>query len=448
MPPRKRPSNNTSHNRSKFQKTTKRKKNIIKVRRAGGITFKAAAHAKIGDTELIDGMLYTIRSEAQLRDLIKKELYVDAARTCTSFITDMSAMFQLELKFNDPIGHWDTACVTNMDEMFLGAESFNQHIGNWNTGNVTSMRMMFTNAASFNQDVSRWDMSRVKNLDSNMFQGTAMTGKKISKLSSLWGKTIPILNLFLQKQVQMFMYFPSLEAKTRKKQKRYIFNWTTHSYRNVQNARRKGIKIGENQKKINRHLSQYFRDTTVRAPYRPKTLTIQSEREKYLYRGIHGSLADAFIRDGKIHDNGYIAFSRRPDIASSFIGNAQEGIILRLNINSIPRGTPWLWYDSNVHGKGTNSYRSSIQEYEVLLPPGTLEKIKYTNIDGNEGVDVKYIPDVNATSIDGKRLHRRQSILRKSSPRNTPRQPQRKNAFSPSTPQVNDITTWFSRLFT
>jgi surface protein len=502
MSNKKRMSNTNTSNARKVQKTTNRKKNIIKVRRAGGITLKAAAHAEIGDTEFIDGELYTIRSETQLRNLIKKGRYVDAARTCTSFITDMSAMFKWELKFNDPIGHWDTACVTNMDQMFYFAEAFNQDISRWSTAQVTSMQHMFhhaeafnkplngwntsqvtnmngmfSSATSFNQDISQWNVSQVTTMkrmfsfaksfnqdisqwnvkvqdwDSHksMFQGTSMSVKRLKKISSLWGKPF---------------HTPS-KAK-RKKQKGYITDWTTESYRNIQDARRKGNTIRNNRKKIDRHLAQYFRNTPIRAPYIPKALSIRSlweknrmqKRVKYLYRGIHGPLAETFIRDGKLHDKGYIAFSRRREIANKFAGgNKQTGsnnsnnsnntsdreypgyIMLRLDINSIPRGTPWLWYDIKIHGKGTNAHRSNAHEYEVLLPPGTLAKINSNRTPGYECFIVKYTPDLHATSIDGKRLHRVRSALRTNAPRNT--RQARKNVFTP----VNNVTAWFSRLF-
>jgi hypothetical protein len=82
-------------------------KKIIKVRRQGGVTLRAAPGATIGDIEVIDGEFFTIRSEAQLRQLIRQKKYDDVRRTCTSFIRNMKELFEDSLQFNEPIGHWD-----------------------------------------------------------------------------------------------------------------------------------------------------------------------------------------------------------------------------------------------------------------------------------------------------------------------------------------------------
>jgi surface protein len=146
------------------QKTNNRKK-IIKVRRQGGITLKAAPGAKIGDTEVIDGEVYTIRSEAQLRDLIRQKKYDDVRRTCTSFIRTMSNMFASHKTFNKPIGHWDTHNVINMRRMFSSAYSFNQPIGTWDTSNVRDMTLMFYSAKKFNNPIGNWNTTKVKNME-------------------------------------------------------------------------------------------------------------------------------------------------------------------------------------------------------------------------------------------------------------------------------------------
>jgi surface protein len=148
-------------------------KKIIKVRRQGGVTLRAAPGATIGDIEVIDGEFFTIRSEAQLRQLIRQKKYDDVRRTCTSFIRNMKELFEDSLQFNEPIGHWDTSNVTDMAWMFSGAKRFNQPIGNWNTSKVEYMELMFANATSFNQPIGNWDVRNVTNMTRMFFRATA-----------------------------------------------------------------------------------------------------------------------------------------------------------------------------------------------------------------------------------------------------------------------------------
>jgi surface protein len=83
----------------------------------------------------------------------------------TSNVTDMSWMFTSLDAFNQPIGDWDTSNVTNMEGMFTGALSFNQNIGDWDTSNVTDMEWMFGLAPAFNQPIGGWDTSKVTNME-------------------------------------------------------------------------------------------------------------------------------------------------------------------------------------------------------------------------------------------------------------------------------------------
>jgi surface protein len=80
-------------------------------------------------------------------------------------VTNMSRMFFLAVKFNSPIGNWNTSAVTSMDGMFQQAYLFNQDIGNWNTENVELMSQMFDQAIAFNQDISNWNTGNVENMD-------------------------------------------------------------------------------------------------------------------------------------------------------------------------------------------------------------------------------------------------------------------------------------------
>ncbi|WP_409966327.1 hypothetical protein PIECOFPK_00241 [Mycovorax composti] len=87
-----------------------------------------------------------------------------------SNVTNMRAMFQAALLFNQPLNDWDVSNVGNMSDMFSGAESFNQPLDNWDVSNVRNMRSMFSSARSFNQPLDSWDVSNVRDM-AYMFSG-------------------------------------------------------------------------------------------------------------------------------------------------------------------------------------------------------------------------------------------------------------------------------------
>lgn len=163
-----------------------------------GVTVKAYEWSQVGQTGLIDGVVYTIVDEVMLREMVKNG--ADVTRVCTSKVTDMSRLFFQKFSFNQDIGSWDVSRVTDMNQMFSGdimsgiqnsfnqdislwdvsnvtnmrsmfhLSDFNQPIGNWDVGNVINMEGMFS-FASFNQDISSWDVSSVNNM-SGMFLWT------------------------------------------------------------------------------------------------------------------------------------------------------------------------------------------------------------------------------------------------------------------------------------
>jgi surface protein len=92
----------------------------------------------------------------------------EAARTCTSGITDMQSLFKDESSFNQDISSWDTSSVTNMSAMFMYASAFDQDISGWDTSNVIDMFGMFEGASAFDQDIGGWDTSNVTKMP-NMF---------------------------------------------------------------------------------------------------------------------------------------------------------------------------------------------------------------------------------------------------------------------------------------
>ena len=130
---------------------------------ANGVTVICDA-AAVGELGTVNGVTYTKRTREQITTS-------NAATSCTSGITDMSSMFEVEFEFNEDISSWDVSEVTDMSLMFAGdlqnMTSFNQDIGSWDVSKVTDMNRMFR-MTKFNQDIGDWDVSSVTNMF-NMF---------------------------------------------------------------------------------------------------------------------------------------------------------------------------------------------------------------------------------------------------------------------------------------
>ena len=156
---------------------------ILNPRGRGAFTITATSAGRVGDSGVIDGTRYMIRSERQLRSLVRQKKWRDVARTCTSLITDFSDLFRGVRDFNASISHWDTSSVTNMRGMFHSAAEFNQPIGAWDTSSVRNMESMFSGyfpACTFNQPIGGWDTSSVTNM-SWMFSGTTAFNQPIGR---------------------------------------------------------------------------------------------------------------------------------------------------------------------------------------------------------------------------------------------------------------------------
>jgi surface protein len=85
-----------------------------------------------------------------------------------SSASNMNAMFQYQINFNQPIGSWSMGNVTNTSYMlnvagntrFAGG-TFNQPIGNWNLSKVTNAQFMMNGQALFDQNIGNWDLSKL-----------------------------------------------------------------------------------------------------------------------------------------------------------------------------------------------------------------------------------------------------------------------------------------------
>ena len=139
-----------------------------------GKTVRAKDWAKIGDSGLINGVLYTIVT----RDFLTVEN--DLTRVCTSRITTMDNLFKDKSNFNQDIGSWDVSKVTNMEYIFKDNSTFNQSISNWDVSNVTTIWSMFYNATAFNQPIGSWDVSKVTDM-TYMFNGANSFNQNLSQ---------------------------------------------------------------------------------------------------------------------------------------------------------------------------------------------------------------------------------------------------------------------------
>lgn len=121
---------------------------------ANGVTVKAHKWAKIGDEGIINEVRYTIVDIKILRDLIRSGNSYD--RVCTSFIADMSSLFDF-VNTSQDISNWDVSNVQNMNTMFRGASSFNQDLSSWDVNKVV---FSFYSIRDFSDGTTNWTLPK------------------------------------------------------------------------------------------------------------------------------------------------------------------------------------------------------------------------------------------------------------------------------------------------
>ena len=62
-----------------------------------------------------------------------------------------------------PFNNIVTTYMTDMSNMFDNASAFNQPLSDWDLKNTTSVHAMFYQASVFNQDISKWNVDNVLN---------------------------------------------------------------------------------------------------------------------------------------------------------------------------------------------------------------------------------------------------------------------------------------------
>ena len=123
-----------------------------------GLSIKASTLAKPGDQFLFQGITYAVVDNTSLRAIVANERE-DLSRLITTYVTDMSFLFQGKTTITPNIASWDTSNVSNMDSMFQGASVYNGDIRGWDTSKASNMSSMFENALAFNQNLSNWCVS-------------------------------------------------------------------------------------------------------------------------------------------------------------------------------------------------------------------------------------------------------------------------------------------------
>ena len=214
-----------------------------------------------------------------------------------------------------------------------------------------------------------------------------------------------------------------IKTPQRKDLKRFITHWTGGNYVDIQKARRtKGHDATPYAKSHNLAMAMYMRNHALRAPTMPSGM-----QEGQFYRGVVMPKVrlHELLGSGSVHDPGYLAFSRKIDVASSFSRGRQHSrelfvpVMFVLKTSDVPRGTPWIWFEgrntpsSRLFGKPSSFETSHMShESEVVLPPGALHLVRnpdkayldrlkqFHSIQGLV-LAVTYEPDHTATSLSG-----------------------------------------------
>jgi hypothetical protein len=213
--------------------------------------------------------------------------------------------------------------------------------------------------------------------------------------------------------------FPTYPTKTEIRQ--LVQHWSRKQNNIISKARRTGdIGIPKASLQVDWALAAYMRDFSLRAPAMPIKARDPLDPKyqappRYLYRGVSWSVA----LGKSLSDASYMSWSTNPQVSAGFglsgrVGGKQSTRVYRLDISSIPHGTPWIWFS----GKGAqlkNGWNISFfadNESEVILPPGTLTIVGTSKLGvltrqiaakfGDQRatiIDVRYTPNRNAAAL-------------------------------------------------
>ena len=142
-----------------------------------------------GDVGVVNNIEYTKRSREQLQALIRQKDVEALTHSCTSGVSDMSALFAGQVNVNPDISTWDTSDVQSMESMFQGASDFNVDLRYWSTNRVRQFDYMFQGADSFEGDLKDWCVRTFVEPPKDFL--VSITGVPISATGPKWG-TCPI----------------------------------------------------------------------------------------------------------------------------------------------------------------------------------------------------------------------------------------------------------------
>lgn len=103
-----------------------------------------------------------------------------------SNVTDMSALFQNAVNFNQNLSSWKTSQISTLENTFSGCVNYNQPMGTWKTSTCRNMKGTFRGCAVFNQDLSTWDVLRVSTF-AEMFMNASVFNGNLSKWKTTSG---------------------------------------------------------------------------------------------------------------------------------------------------------------------------------------------------------------------------------------------------------------------
>lgn len=135
------------------------------------ITIEANSAAKPGDILVFEGVEYLVVNDQMLRDIITDDRE-DISKLVTTYVTDLSNLFENKQTITPNIAAWDTSNVTDMSYVFAGASVYNGVLSYWNTAKVTNMSYAFANALEYNQDLGDWNTSQVTQMEGMFYNAT------------------------------------------------------------------------------------------------------------------------------------------------------------------------------------------------------------------------------------------------------------------------------------
>lgn len=142
------------------------------------ITIKANSASNPGDKLVFEGIEYLVVNDQMLRDIITDDRE-DISKLVTTYVTDLSNLFENKQTITPNIATWDTSNVTDMSYLFAGASVYNGVLSYWNTAKVTNMSYAFANALEYNQDLGDWNTSQVTQME-GMFSNATVFDQNLS----------------------------------------------------------------------------------------------------------------------------------------------------------------------------------------------------------------------------------------------------------------------------